>query len=88
MLIKHIIRREVVIAALGAAERVANLVLGAQVVDQCMLLPEDLAAHLTDELQALEQRDQSVKFGSELSARRHGVICRQSATTAQAFLCL
>ena len=43
---------EVVSAARGTAEGLADLVLGAQVVDQRLFLGEDTEAHLTDELQA------------------------------------
>ena len=60
MLIKHIVRREIVFAARRAAERVANLVLGAQVVDQGMLLSIDLRAQPADELQSTSKSDQSV----------------------------
>ena len=65
MSLEHIIGREIIFVTRRAAEGVTNLVLGAQVVNQRMLLPEDLAAHLTDELQAHEQRAQSVKFRSK-----------------------
>ena len=43
---------EVVSAARGTAEGLADLVLGAQVVDQRLFLGEHIEAHLTDELQA------------------------------------
>ena len=61
VLIKHIVWREVVFAALGAAERVTNLVLGAQVVFQGRLLLEHLVAQLTDELQT----EQVVSYSSD-----------------------
>ena len=46
------IRREIIFATFGTAKRFTNLVLGAEMVDQQLLLFEYLAAHLTDELQA------------------------------------
>ena len=65
MSLEYIVGREIIFATLCATEGVTNLVLGAQVVDQRMLLSEDLAAHLADELQTQQQRVQSVKFESE-----------------------
>ena len=52
---EDIVRREVVFATRRAAEGVANLVLGAQVVDQRCFLLEDLAAYLADELKTQVQ---------------------------------
>ena len=56
--VKYIRRREVVFAALGAAENLANLVLGAKMVDKPSLCLEHLVAQLTDELQQTRQPSQ------------------------------
>ena len=50
MLIEHLVGREVVLAALGTAQRFADLVLGAQVVHIALFALKHLVAELTHKL--------------------------------------
>ena len=53
---EHLVRREIFFAALRAAKRVADLVLGAKMANESAFALEDLVAHLTDELQTYTNR--------------------------------